>query len=111
MSDASVEQIAQAGGFIAVECCGEIVGYANPKPFSKASAARFEEIRQRHVSPFDPLGNAWSDDPEAKALIADPSAHATPDDGTRMPFSCKTCGAAFVWAGGSIRRLSKEEVS
>ena len=106
--DVTIEQIAAAGGFVAVECCGEVAGYANPSPFTVEAAAHFEAIRQRHVSPFDPLGNAWSDDPEAKALIADPTAHGTPEDGTRMPFTCRRCGAAFTWAGGSICRLPKE---
>lgn len=109
MSDnATAEQIAAAGGFDAVECCGEIAGYANPKPFTPAAAARFEEIRQRHVSAFDPFGNAWSTDPEARALLADPAAHGTPGDGQRLPFTCKRCSAAFMWAGGSIRRMPKE---
>jgi len=106
--DATIEQIAAAGGFLAVECCGEVVGYANPSPFTPEAAARFEAIRQRYVSPFDPYGNAWSSDPEAKALIADPAAHGTPDDGERMPFSCRSCGAAFMWAGRTIRRIPKD---
>ena len=108
MSSATAEQIAAAGGFLAVECCGEVAGYANPSPFTPEAAALFEEIRQRYVSAFDPFGNAWDKDPEAKALIADPAAHGTPADGERLPFACRTCGAAFTWAGGTICRVPKE---
>ena len=108
MSDATGEQIAAAGGFLTVRCCGAVVGYTNPRPFTLEAAARFEEIRQRHVTPDDPYGNGWTVDPEANALIADPATKGPPPDGERLPFACQRCGASFVWAGGAPRRVPKE---
>ena len=108
MSNATVEQLAAAGGFIEVRCCGENVAFANPKPFSREANIRFEEIRENYVSAADPFGNRWVDDPEAKALVADPKARATPEDGERLSFGCPRCGASFVWAGGAPRRVPKE---
>ena len=108
MSDATSEQIAAAGGFIAVECCGERVGFANPRPFTREAAVRFEEIRESYVSSADPFGNSWSNDAEAKKLLADPGACASPEDGERLPFSCPRCDASFVWIGGAPQRVPKE---
>ena len=108
MSNGAAEQIAAAGGFLAVECCGEKIGFTNPSPLTREAADRFETIRQRCMSAEDPFGNGWTADPEAKALLADPAAHGPPDDGDRLPFACPRCGAAFVWAGGIPRRVPKE---
>jgi hypothetical protein len=108
MSDATVERLVAAGGFIEIRCCGENVAFANPNPFSREANIRFEEIRERYVSAADPFGNRWVDDLEAKALIADPKSHATPEDGERLAFGCPHCGASFVWAGGVVCRVPKE---
>lgn len=108
MNDPTIEQLVAAGGFLSVECCGKVVGDTNPRPFTQEGAARFETIRQRHVSSTDPFGNAWVRDPEARELLADPSAHGPPDDGERLPFTCPTCSAAFVWAAGIPRRVAPE---
>lgn len=108
MSDATGAQIAAAGGFVDVECCGQNVGFANPRPFTREAAERFDAIRESYVSPADPFGNGWAADPEAKALLADPGSHAVPEDGERLPFTCPLCGAAFVWAVGIPRRVPTE---
>lgn len=108
MSDAPAEQIATTGGFLSVECCGEHVGYVNPRPSSREAAARFEALRTRHVSADDPFGNGWSADPAARELLADPGACAAPDDGERLPLACPRCGASFAWAGSIPQRVSRE---
>lgn len=86
-------------GFIAVQCCGQIVGHVNARPFTREATERFCEIQQA-------LGAAWPDDPEANALIADPASYETPADGTPISFGCDRCGAKFAWAGGIPARIS-----
>ena len=108
MSDATSAQLAAAGGFVPVECCGQLVRYVNPRPFTSEASARFDAIREGYVSPADPFGNGWAADLGAKALLADPGSYAAPEDGVRLPFTCELCGAAFVWAGGIPRRVPTE---
>lgn len=86
-------------GFVELRCCGESVGFVNASPFTPEANARFCAIQQR-------LGNAWTEDAEAKALIADPASHGPPADGTPILFSCDKCGAKFAWAGGLPVRVS-----
>ena len=108
MQTDGLREIAAAGGFVEVTCCGKSLGFSNPRPFTLIAARRFEEIRQSHVTADDPHGNGWATDREAKALIEDPAAHEAPDDGARLPFACGACGASFVWAGGEIQRVARE---
>lgn len=86
-------------GFIELRCCGQSAGFINARPFTPATNERFCAIQQK-------LGNAWTEDAEAKALVADPESHGPPPDGTPIMFPCNTCGAKFVWAGGRPVKIS-----
>jgi hypothetical protein len=80
-------------GFVELKCCGESVGFVNARPFTAAASLRFAAIQQT-------LGNAWTEDAEAKAIVADPASYGPPPDGTPILFSCERCGAHFTWIGG-----------
>ena len=80
-------------GFVELKCRGASVGFVNPRLFTTAASERFTAIQQK-------LGNAWVEDPEAKALINDPASYGPPPDGTPILFSCGRCGANFTWIGG-----------
>jgi len=82
-----------ADGFIEIRCCGTSVGYVNARPFTPEASTRFCEIQQR-------LGDAWSKDAEAQAIVADSASYGPPPDGTPILFSCDKCGAKFTWVGG-----------
>jgi hypothetical protein len=79
--------------FRQVRCCGILAGVVNTRPFTPAAINRFCEIQNR-------IGNDWRNDPEAKELLADPTSYAPPPDGTPCAFTCKSCGAAFLFVGG-----------
>lgn len=93
------KQMGLEDGFVEIRCCGESAGFVNTRPFTPEASERFCAIQQR-------LGNAWVDDAEAKALIADPAAHGPPPDGTPVAFRCGHCGAHFKWAGGAPVRIA-----
>ena len=86
-------------GFVELKCCGASVGFVNPRLFTAAASKRFAAIQQK-------LGNTWTEDPEAKALVADPASYGPPPDGTPILFSCGRCGAHFTWIGGVPVRAS-----
>lgn len=86
-------------GFIEIQCCGDSVGFVNARLFTPEANDRFCAIQQA-------LGNAWTEDAEAKALIADPASYVPPADGTPVMFACGTCGATFAWAGGRPVQIS-----
>lgn len=80
-------------GFVELKCCGDSVGFVNARPFTAQASARFTALQQK-------LGNAWPEDDETKALIADPTSYGPPPDGTPILFSCGRCGAHFTWISG-----------
>ncbi len=80
-------------GFVELKCCGESVGFVNARPFTTAASARFAALQQK-------LGDTWAEDPEARALVADPASYGPPPDGTPILFSCGRCGAHFTWIRG-----------
>lgn len=85
--------------FIEIVCCEQSVGYVNGQLFTPEANQRFCAIQAR-------LGNAWTEDVEAKALIADPASYAPPADGTPIAFGCTKCGAKFIWVSGRPMRMS-----
>jgi len=85
--------------FVELRCCGDSVGYVNAHLFTPAANERFCAIQQK-------IGNAWTDDAEAKVLIADPASYGPPADGTPVMFACGKCGARFAWAGGRPVQIS-----
>jgi hypothetical protein len=87
--------------FVDLRCCGEIIGIVNSRPFTPEASARFHAIEER-------LGNAWTEDPEAQALIDDPTSCATPPDGTPVVYACATCRATFVWIGGAPMKVQRD---
>lgn len=80
-------------GFVDVRCCGDIIGHVNARLFTPEASERFAAIQQQ-------IGNTWTKDAEANALIADPASYTAPADGTPILFACGVCGAKFAWAGG-----------
>lgn len=102
--------LAQKPNFAPLICCGQQFGVVNTVPFSDAAAARFEEIRQSHISVEDPMGNSWQDDPAAMELMMNPDSYAPLPDGHQFPFACPTCGARFVQAGGKPTRIAPNEI-
>lgn len=86
-------------GFVELRCCGQSAGFVNARLFTLEANERFSALQQR-------LGNAWVDDPEGKALVADPASYGPPSDGTPILFPCSKCGATFTWAGGRPIRVS-----
>lgn len=86
-------------GFVELRCCGQSAGFVNARLFTLEANERFCAIQQR-------LGNEWTDDSEAKALLTDPASYGPPTDGTPILFSCGKCGAQFAWAGGRPVQIS-----
>ena len=86
-------------GFVELRCCGKSAGYVNARPFTPEASERFSAIYQK-------LGNAWTEDAEAQALLADPTSYRSPADGTPIQFTCGTCGATFAWIGGRPVQIS-----
>ena len=80
-----------------IRCCGKIVGVVNTRPFTPAAVLSFCAIQER-------VGSAWPDDAEAKRLMADPASYAPPSDGTACPFTCRACGATFVFVAGEPKK-------
>lgn len=86
-------------GFVELRCCGQSAGFVNARLFTPEANDRFCAIQQR-------LGNAWAEDPEGKAIVADPASYGPPADGTPILFPCGTCGAKFSWIGGQPVKIS-----
>ena len=86
-------------GFVELRCCGQSAGFVNARLFTPEANERFCTLQQR-------LGNAWVEDSEGKALVADPASYGPPADGTPILFPCGTCGAKFAWAGGRPVQVS-----
>ena len=80
-------------GFIELRCCGTSLGFVNAHPFTATAIKRVHAIQQK-------LGDAWAEDVEAKALMADKASYGPPPDGTPILLSCARCGAYFTWVGG-----------
>ena len=86
-------------GFVELRCCGQSAGYVNARLFTPQANERLCALQQK-------LSNAWPEDAEGKALIADPASYGPPADGTPILFPCRTCGAKFAWAGGRPVQIS-----
>jgi ribA/ribD-fused uncharacterized protein len=93
--------------FVEVTCCGRRLGFVNRRLFTPSAAARAAELRARHVTPGDPFGSPFVNDPEWLRLSGDPASYALPADGTELPFRCPSCGAGFRWQEGEPARVPR----